>query len=101
MATHTIALPRLIGARSTFLAVSASSGLPADLAGAHVVVDGRRRRAALASVGDEIVRHLVFARGAAVLELLHCPAEIVRGAEATARDLQLSDRLRTTETSHP
>lgn len=60
-----VAIPRLIGARTSVAPWLDAAGVPADLEGTTVLVDARENAAASQGFCDEMVAELVTVRGAA------------------------------------
>lgn len=89
---RTLALPRLVGARSAVRALLAELGA---IAGEDVVLNARDLRSASPSSADEFVKAILVEGGSRSLKVVGSGSDFIRDLEASAVLRGVSDRLMT------
>ena len=90
-AEPTVVLPERAGTREQ--AEKLVAGLPSNLAGVKVIVDGREMAASAPSYMDELVKQVLVIRGAGNLTLLDVGHRAAGYATASAQRRMVSERL--------
>jgi hypothetical protein len=92
MPMPTLTVPKLVSSRDQ--ARELTESLPADLAGAVVVVDCAALQASTPSFVDELVKVVLVERNAKLLRLVSAREPIAELARRAAAVRQVADRLR-------